>query len=403
MLWRWGFVPSNKLWTLDFILTLLTSFSFFAGAFYLVTVLPSYIQELGGNPFQVGLVVGAWGYLPLVLRLYVGKFSNRSNKKLMIRLGLVSLIIVYFLMAYSKTIFALFILRFVQGIGSAAIPTASGTLIANITPFPRRGEGLGYFGITSSLGQAIGPAIGAYILNQYSYEAVFLLSAFTSLYSLALIHFVNEPEIEKNNIDDLNILIPRKAILPSVLFFSITICFAACCAFLPLLGLERGITQISLFFISHGGISVIARPIGGALGDRIGRLPIVIFGMITMSSAMFILGVANSNMVILFAGLFSGLGVSLCNTGLFALALDRVSLDQQGSATAVIQLAWDVGIIISGIGLGFLASKFGLASLFFAGGLCPLIALSLVIFLLLNGELTIKKPSNDTIKPIATK
>ena len=396
-------MPSNKLWTLDFILTLLTSFSFFAGAFYLVTVLPSYIQELGGNPFQVGLVVGAWGYLPLVLRLYVGKFSNRSNKKLMIRLGLVSLIIVYFLMAYSKTIFALFILRFVQGIGSAAIPTASGTLIANITPFPRRGEGLGYFGITSSLGQAIGPAIGAYILNQYSYEAVFLLSAFTSLYSLALIHFVNEPEIEKNNIDDPNILIPRKAILPSVLFFSITICFAACCAFLPLLGLERGITQISLFFISHGGISVIARPIGGALGDRIGRLPIVIFGMITMSSAMFILGVANSNMVILFAGLFSGLGVSLCNTGLFALALDRVSLDQQGSATAVIQLAWDVGIIISGIGLGFLASKFGLASLFFAGGLCPLIALSLVIFLLLNGELTIKKPSNDTIKPIATK
>ncbi len=396
-------MPTNKLWTLDFILTLLTSFSFFAGAFYLVTVLPSYIQELGGNPFQVGLVVGAWGYLPLVLRLYVGKFSNRSNKKLMIRLGLVSLIIVYFLMAYSKTIFALFILRFVQGIGSAAIPTASGTLIANITPFPRRGEGLGYFGITSSLGQAIGPAIGAYILNQYSYEAVFLLSAFTSLYSLALIHFVNEPEIEKNNIDEPNILIPRKAILPSVLFFSITICFAACCAFLPLLGLERGITQISLFFISHGGISVIARPIGGALGDRIGRLPIVIFGMITMSSAMFILGVANSNMVILFAGLFSGLGVSLCNTGLFALALDRVSLDQQGSATAVIQLAWDVGIIISGIGLGFLASKFGLASLFFAGGLCPLIALSLVIFLLLNGELTIKKPSNDTIKPIATK
>ena len=110
----------------------------------------------------------------------------------MIRLGLVSLVIVYILMAYSKTIVALFMLRFVQGIGSAAIPTASGTLIANITPFPRRGEGLGYFGITSSLGQAIGPAIGAFILNQYSYQAVFLLSAFTALYSLALIHFVKE-------------------------------------------------------------------------------------------------------------------------------------------------------------------------------------------------------------------
>ena len=291
-------------------------------------------------------------------------------------------------------------LRFVQGIGSAAIPSASGTLIANITPFPRRGEGLGYFGITSSLGQAIGPAIGAFILNQYSYQAVFLLSAFTALYSLALIHFVKEPETEKNNINQRDVLIPKKAILPSMLFFSITICFAACCAFLPLLGLERGISQISLFFISHGGISIIARPIGGALGDRIGRLPIVIFGMITMSSALFILATADSNIIILFAGIFSGLGVSLCNTGLFALALDRVSPDQQGSATAVIQLAWDVGIIISGIGLGFLATKLGLASLFIAGGLCPLIALGVTIILLLNGELTIKKPSNDIIKPV---
>ncbi len=391
-------MPTNKLWTPDFILTLLTSFSFFAGAFYLVTVLPSYIQELGGNPFQVGLVVGAWGYLPLILRLYVGKFSNRSNKKLMIRLGLVSLVIAYVLMAYSKTIIVLFVLRFIQGIGSAAIPTASGTLIANITPFPRRGEGLGYFGITSSLGQAIGPAIGAFILNQYSYQAVFFLSAFTALYSLALIHFVNEPEIEKNETGNPDILIPRKAILPSALFFSITICFAACCAFLPLLGLERGISQISLFFISHGGISIVARPIGGALGDRIGRLPIVIFGMISMSSAMFILGAADSNSIILFAGLFSGLGVSLCNTGLFALALDRVSFDQQGSATAVIQLAWDVGIIVSGVGLGFLAAKFGLSSLFFVGGLCPLVALGAIITLLLKGELTMKKPSSDTIK-----
>ena len=59
-----------------------------------------------------------------------------------------------------------------------------------------------------------------------------------------------------------------------------------------------------------------------------------------------------------------------------------------------------MGIIISGIGLGFLATKLGLASLFIAGGLCPLIALGVTIILLLNGELTIKKPSNDIIKPV---
>jgi MFS family permease len=383
---------NNKLWTSDFILTLLTSFSFFASAFYLVTVLPNYIQELGGSPLQIGIVLGAWGYLPLVLRLFVGKFSNKAKKKLMIRIGCISLIVVYVLMAYSETIIALFVLRFIQGIGSATIPTASGTLIANLSPLSRRGEGLGYFGITSSMGQAVGPAIGAFILNQYSYEAVFLLSAFTALYSLVLIHFVKEPIMPVPKDTKSQPLIPRRAVLPSFLFLSITICFAACTAFLPLLSLERSISQVSLFFIFHGGISILARPIGGALGDRIGRLPVILFGMIAMSIAMLYLSISNSNLDMILTGLFTGLGVSLCNTGLFALTLDRVSSDEQGSATAVIQLAWDVGIIVSGIGLGLIATKFGFASLFVAGAVFPFIAFIIIIILIINGRLSLKKP-----------
>jgi MFS family permease len=295
-------------------------------------------------------------------------------------------------MAYSETIIALFVLRFIQGIGSAAIPTASGTLIANLSPIHRRGEGLGYFGITSSMGQAVGPAIGAFVLNQYSYEAVFLLSAFTALYSLILIHFVKEPIMSAPAEVKNQSLIPRRAVLPSLLFLSITICFAACTAFLPLLSLERSISQVSLFFIFHGGISILARPTGGALGDRIGRLPVILFGMLSMTIAMLYLSVSNSNFDMMLTGLFTGLGVSLCNTGLFALTLDRVSSHEQGSATAVIQLAWDVGIIVSGIGLGLIATKFGIASLFVAGAFFPFIAFITIIILIINGTLSLKKP-----------
>ncbi|MFB0900824.1 MAG: MFS transporter [Dehalococcoidia bacterium] len=384
-------MTNNRLWTIDFALTLLTSFSFFSGAFYLVTVLPNYISEIGGSPFQVGLVVGAWGYLPLVLRLYVGRFSNFSNKKLLIRIGLISLVIVYVLMSFSKTIMALFILRFIQGIGSATIPTASGTLIANITPFSRRGEGLGYFGITSSLGQAVGPAVGAFVLNQYSYEAVFLLSAFTAIYSLGLIHFVKEPQIPKQTKMNHTSLIPKNAILPAALFFSITLCFAACCAFIPLLATERNITQVSFFFIAHGGVSILARPLGGKAGDLFGRIPIVIVGMTCMTVAMISLSMISTNSGMIIVGLFSGLGVSLSNTGLFALALDRVSLNEQGGATAVVQLAWDVGIVISGVGLGLIATQFGVTSIFIAGAFFPFSALLVILFLLKKRVLSFKK------------
>ena len=128
------------------------------------------------------------------------------------------------------------------------------------------------------------------------------------------------------------------------------------------------------------------------MGDRIGRLPIILFGMLSMTIAMLYLSISNSNLDMILTGLFTGLGVSLCNTGLFALTLDRVSSDEQGSATAVIQLAWDVGIVISGIGFGLIATKFGLASLFVAGAIFPLIAFIIIIILIINGRLSLKKP-----------
>ena len=72
--------------------------------------------------------------------------------------------------------------------------------------------------------------------------------------------------------------------------------------------------------------------------------------------------------------------------------MDRVSSHEQGSATAVIQLAWDVGIIVSGIGLGLIATKFGIASLFVAGAFFPFIAFITIIILIINGTLSLKKP-----------
>ena len=68
------------LWTRDYVLTTLGTFSFFASFLYLLSVLPDYIDEIGGAEWQVGLIVGSFGLLPLALRPFVGRWSDRGHR-----------------------------------------------------------------------------------------------------------------------------------------------------------------------------------------------------------------------------------------------------------------------------------------------------------------------------------
>ncbi len=51
-------------------------------------------------------------------------------------------------------------LRLFHGIGMGLFPTAATVVIAELAPPTRRGEAMGWFGITNSLGLIVGPVVG---------------------------------------------------------------------------------------------------------------------------------------------------------------------------------------------------------------------------------------------------
>lgn len=71
---------------------------------------------------------------------------------------------------------------------------------------------------------------------------------------------------------------------------------------------------------------------------------------------MWILTQADSLPIMLVAGAFGGVGLGAAHTGLLALALDRVRGNQRGGATAIFQIAWDIGGLLGSTALGFVAS-----------------------------------------------
>ena len=358
-----------RLWGRDFTLTLLGTFAFFASFFYLLSVLPDYIDGIGGAKWQVGAIVGGFSAVPLLIRPFAGRWSDRGRRKLMMRAGLVITAASLALMVLSADLLSLFALRVVQGIGMATFPTAAGSMVAEVTPEPRRGEGLGFFGMASNGSQMIAPAIGIAIASRWGFDAVFLVSAATALAALLIVEPVAEPPTQPAaTLDEAPTLIPRAAIFPMAIFLTVTFAFTATAAFLPLLSSDRGLGNAGLFFVALGATSFLLRPLSGLGADRFGRLAVAVPGLLFTAVAMWTLAVAQDAATLIAAGPALGAGLAAAHTALFALSLDRVPASQLGGATAVFQLSWDLGGTAGGLALGVVASVAGVAAVYWLAG-----------------------------------
>jgi len=113
---------------------LLSTFSFFGSFFSLIGVLPEYVDEIGGSPLQVGLIVSAFAIVPLLTRPFVGRFADRGHRVRMMQIGVATLVLSLALMTISEDIWSLFALRVAQGIGLSMFPTAAGSMVAELSP-----------------------------------------------------------------------------------------------------------------------------------------------------------------------------------------------------------------------------------------------------------------------------
>lgn len=371
-----------RLWTRDFALTLLGTVGFFSSFFYLLSVLPDYVDAIGGTKWQIGLVVGGYSAVPIVLRPFVGRWSDAGHRKRLMRIGLAAMVVSFALMTFSADIASLLALRLVQGVGIAMCPTATASMIAELAPLPRRGEGVGLFGMATGVAQTLTPAIGVAVAGLWGFDAVFVIAAATAALTLLLTEPVREPHGEGERFAAAGTLFPRPALFPMSVFVTVTFSFAATATFLPLLGHERGLGNVGLFFLVAGVASIVMRPIAGTASDRIGRVPVALPGLVATVASMWLLAAAHGPALMLASGLAAGAGLAAAHTALLALAIDRVDDAERGRATAVLQLAWDASGLVGGVVLGVFASAFGVPAVYWGSGL---LVLGGVAWLLLGG------------------
>ena len=125
---------------------------------------------------------------------------------------------------------------------------------------------------------------------------------------------------------------------------------------------------------------MVTRPIAGRVSDIVGRVPVIIPGLIATVAGLVLLTQADSPLILMPAGALTGIGMGAAHTGLLALAVDRVAANQRGGATATFQLAWDIGGFVAGPIFAVVGALLSVEMVFWAAAVFSVFALISLLF-----------------------
>ncbi|GIO07920.1 MFS transporter [Brevibacillus reuszeri] len=355
----------EKLWTKDFVLLTVCNLILFSTIQMQTPTFPAYVKEaFQADDFVVSLVISLFCIAAVVARVFTGEaLKTRSSKMLaIIALCFVGLATAGYYLAGGIAFFLL--MRMLVGVGFGMGSTTFPTIVSNVIPNKRIGEGMGYFGLSTSLAMALGPMIGLTILNTFGFgymlvSVVLLIALIFPL--MQLIRAYSRPTAPPQKTaapspKGLGRFFDRKLLLPATLNFCLSITYGGVLSFLALYGKEAHIANVGAFFLCNAIAMVLIRPFSGKLFDRKGHMAVLPPGAIFVGISLLILSLAHTQSILLVSAFFYGLGYGTIQPSIQAWMVKQVTPEQRGMANGVFFNSIDLGIAVGSMLLGVLAT-----------------------------------------------
>ena len=343
-------------------------------------LLPVFLATvMGAGTVTIGLIEGVAEATAAITKVFSGALSDRIGKrKLLVGLG-------YGLAAATKPIFPLaattwqiLAARFVDRIGKGIRDAPRDALIADITPAAIRGASYGLRQSLDTVGAFAGPLIAVALMALYAndFRAVFWWSALPAALAVLLILLgVREPartapapqhgwpihphELRRLSFDYW-MVVATGSVFALARFSEAFLVLKAQADGLPL-------SLIPLVYVLMNVVyALIAMP-AGVLSDRIGRINLLICGLVILTAAdltlAFVPGLLGTAIGVGLWGLYLGLSQGL----LAALVADTAPSDLRGTAFGLFNLVTGCALLIASVLAGWLWHAFGPQATFVAG------------------------------------
>ncbi|EHJ57806.1 hypothetical protein HMPREF9318_01223 [Streptococcus urinalis FB127-CNA-2] len=380
----------NKLLNRHFVSITILNFIVYM-VYYLFTVIIAFIatKQLGASTSQAGLATGIYILGTLIARLIFGKQLEVFGRKLVLRGGAIFYLLTtlaYFIM---PNIGMMYLVRFLNGFGYGVVSTATNTIVTAYIPASKRGEGINFYGLSTSLAAAIGPFIGTFMLDNLRIDFHMIIVLCSLLIAIVVIGaFVfpvknmelNEEQLAKTKSWTIDSFIEKKALFITFIAFLMGISYASVLGFQKLYTNVIHLTEVgAYFFVVYALIITVTRPAMGRLMDAKGDKWVLYPSYLFLTLGLALLGGAMGGVSYLFSGALIGFGYGTFMSCGQAASIKGVEEHRFNTAMSTYMIGLDLGLGAGPYILGLIKDNFlgtnlqSYRELFWLAALIPLL------------------------------
>ena len=341
-------------------------------------LLSIFAKEIGAVGVMIGLSVAGYWIARVLLEIPSGFLSARFGYYWPMLLGLILTTVGTFWNAFVTDPYQLILARALQGLGAPLFFAVSMTFIVNMFSADRRGAAMGIFQGVEFGGSILGSTFSGYLITMLGFQGGFFLS--TALCAMAVLLIALPRNVRHESASMPPIPAMKLSSLPKVFKNKILIIvsFATLMEFIlsngviytvyPLFAKETlgmSLTDIGLIMGARSLGYVIAMLVMGSIADRIGRKPVLLFGVASTAIMTVVLnfasGITMTAAILFIIGITTGAIWIVCPV----MAAEAVEPENRGAAIGTYRTFFDLGSIFGPIMMMYVAGIYGTSSTFF--------------------------------------
>lgn len=386
----------DRLWTFSFINLSIGNFLLFFAFYTLVPIFPLFlIETLGTTKSEIGLILSSYTLAALLIRPFAGFVLDMVYRKPVYILAYLLFVISFVGYPLANSIGLFLFFRILHGFTFGFVTTAGNSLVVDIMPASRRGEGLGYFGLANTLAMAIGPMIGLLMHDSYSFNTIFYMAI-----GSGLLGFLFVSTVKSKNMADKNKQQPvafdrfflLKGLNAGFCLMLLGIPYGIAVTYIALYGNEIGIRSgVGVFFTLMAIGLGMSRLFSGKMVDRGKLVPVIAYGTLMGAVGFFALAalkfIQSENWVLILFYIISlliGISYGLIFPAYNTLFVNLAPNNRRATASSTYMTSWDIGIGIGLVAGGWIGDSRGGLMMAYAVG-AVMILVSLIYFVKIAG------------------
>ncbi len=308
--------------------------------------------ELFSSKSWIGVVIAMFTAGALLSRFFSGRMADRIGRVPVMMIGTLVTAISGCLYVFTTTMGLLLLLRFFHGLSTGWRPVGTTAYLSDIIPTNRRGEALGFLGIAGSTGSAIGPWVGSFIKEEYSFELMFVVASLFGVVALLLTALLPEslenPEKFKwkfLKLSDGDLV--AKSAYPALIAITLdTYSFGTILTVSPDFVSELGYSYKGGFLLVVVLSSIVSRFFSGKAADKMNKVKLLQAGILLSVLSLVLMGFSHSFEMITLAGVIYGISIGVTRPTIFAWTADLAVKGKLALALSTMLIGLELGIFL---------------------------------------------------------